>query len=89
VVILREDDLDASRRQLIYALAVHEHGRWSGQARTALDDMTQERRDRWDTLSKTSYDQLSNDMKIKDLDQVKSILKIIYDMGFDIIKKDI
>jgi hypothetical protein len=89
MVIMREDNLNAIRRQLIHALAVHEHERWSGQARTALDDMTPERHDRWDALSKTPYDQLSNEMKIKDLDQVKSILQIIYDMGFDIIKKDV
>lgn len=32
---------------LMEQLAAIEHDRWSGQARTALDEMTPERRERW------------------------------------------
>lgn len=58
-------------------LAAIEHDRWSGQARTALDNMTPERRERWDRLSKTAYEDLSEEMKELDRMQVREYWPII------------
>lgn len=82
-----KNDLDIERWKLISALAAHEHERWSCQARTALDAMDQRRRERWEIRSRTPYSKLSKDMKMKDIEQVKSIIQVIDDMGFDIVKK--
>lgn len=67
--------------ELLEELAAYEHERWSGQARTALDAMTPERRAQWDKLSKTPYEELSEEMKEKDRERVRGYLDIIANFG--------
>lgn len=67
----------AVSRDLMEALAADEHERWSGQARTALDEMTPERRERWDRLSKIPYSELSEEIKELDRMQVRERLAIM------------
>jgi hypothetical protein len=62
---------------VIDKLAAIEHDRWSGQARTALDNMTDERRTRWNKLSKTPYKKLTEEMREKDREQVYNYWPII------------
>ncbi len=76
--LIEEDDWSNPHlHDLLERLAAYEHERWSGQARTALDEMTPERRERWDILSRTPYDQLSEEMKEKDREQVRSYIAIM------------
>ena len=63
--------------EMMEALAADEHDRWSGQARTALDEMTSERRERWDRLSRTPYSELTEEMKELDRMQVRERLAIM------------
>jgi len=63
--------------ELIEKLAALEHAFWSQVARTALDDMTPERIARWHELVDTPYDELSEDMKQKDRDQVLAYLEVL------------
>ena len=58
-------------------LAANEHDRWSGQAKTALNEMTEERRERWTRLADTPYAELSEEMKELDRMQVRDILAIL------------
>lgn len=71
---------------LMEALAEKEHERWSGQAKTALTDMTQERRDRWGKLVDQDYDDLTEEMKQKDRDQVEEYLDVLESEGYKIVK---
>ena len=62
-------------------LAANEHERWAGQARTAIEQMTEERRLRWSRLAITPYAELTEEMKELDRVQVREILAILDKRG--------
>jgi|GEM_PF-5121596 hypothetical protein len=63
--------------ELMEQLAEIEHDRWSEQARTALDEMTPERRERWDRLSRIKYADLDEHNKELDRMQVREYWPLI------------
>jgi hypothetical protein len=64
-------------RDIIEKLAEIEHERWSGQARTALHEMTEERRLRWGRLVDIPYADLTEEMKELDRMQVREYWPLI------------
>lgn len=64
-------------------LAEKEHERWSGQARTALYQMTTERRERWARLIEIPYSNLTEEMKELDRMQVREYLELIRESSKD------
>lgn len=63
--------------ELMEALAADEHERWSGQALTALNEMTDARRERWARLAVTPYADLDEKNKELDRMQVRERLAIM------------
>lgn len=63
--------------EIMELLAEIEHDRWSGQAETALNKMTPERRERWGRLSKTKYADLDATNKELDRMQVREYWPVI------------
>lgn len=62
---------------LMEQLAAIEHERWSGQALTALHEMTDERRDRWSRLAKIPYAELDEHNKELDRLQVREYWPLV------------
>lgn len=60
--------------ELMEKLSEIEHDRWSGQARAALFDMTDDRRRSWERQMRMSYWQLSEPEKEQDREQVRKSL---------------
>ena len=71
------------KQKLLDALADLEHRQWSGWAKAMLDDpsvqMSDERRERWQKLVTTPYEELSQDLKDQDREHAKSALRIVMD----------
>ena len=69
--------VDRIYESILEKLSEIEHDRWSGQAKTALTDMTDERRERWGRLVNIPYCELSEEMKALDRMQVDEYWPII------------
>lgn len=73
--------------KLTEILAENEHDRWCGMAGTALYHLNDERKERWSRLAETFYDDLSEEMKNKDRDQILSQI-ILFKEWLEVVADD-